>query len=123
MQLILAKTIRGARKRLFFMTKNQVSLRVAGNEYHGWLSVSVVIALQMLARSFTLSLTTQSSLDPKKQFKVAPGDSVELLIGEDLVVTGLTNSTLSFLFLWPLSFRSFDRFPTIPPINSANFVA
>ena len=70
------------------MTKNQVSLRVAGNEYHGWLSVSVVIALQMLARSFTLSLTTQSSSDSKKQFKVAPGDSVELLIGQDVVVTG-----------------------------------
>lgn len=70
------------------MSKNQVSLRVAGSEYHGWLSVSVTSALQSLARAFSLSLTTQSRLDPKEQFKASPGDSVELLIGEDLVVTG-----------------------------------
>ena len=78
----------GARKRLFFMAKNQVSLKISGKVYYGWLSVSVKVAIESLARSFSLSLTPQSNQDSKEQIKVVPGDSVELFIGDDIVLTG-----------------------------------
>ncbi len=65
---------------------DKVSLKVNGKEYGGWLSVSISSSLQSLARTF--SVTTAIDRKNNAVRDIAIGDTVEVFIGEDKVLTG-----------------------------------
>ena len=89
--------LKGRESAFFVMSKNQVSLSIGGKNYYGWLSVSVIVALQSIARSFSVSLTSKSSPYSSGAAKIRVGDDVELSIGGDLVLSGyVTNVDESY---------------------------
>ena len=59
-----------------------------------WLDVSITCALQTLARTFTVSATRDKE---DLTLGVKPGDSVQVFIGEDRVLTGyITKREVSY---------------------------
>ncbi|EAA1519227.1 baseplate protein [Salmonella enterica subsp. enterica serovar Typhimurium] len=66
---------------------NTVFLRVNGRDWGGWTSVRISAGIDRIARDFNVSITRQwpggEDVPPVKN-----GDSVEVLIGDDLVITG-----------------------------------
>lgn len=69
-------------------TENAVSLKVNGKIYTGWLSVEITSKLQTLARRFSVSATRTLAKNADKTDGINAGDSVEVFIGEDKVLTG-----------------------------------
>lgn len=67
---------------------NTVFLRVNGREWGGWTSVRISAGIDRIARDFNVSITRQwpGSVEGTPQIK--NGDAVEVLIGDDLVITG-----------------------------------
>ncbi|HHT2831371.1 TPA: phage baseplate assembly protein [Klebsiella aerogenes] len=67
---------------------NSVFLRVNGREWGGWTSVRISAGIDRIARDFNVAITSQwpGSLDGMPQIK--NGEQVEVLIGEDKVITG-----------------------------------
>ncbi|HEC1251872.1 TPA: baseplate protein, partial [Citrobacter braakii] len=75
---------------------DNVTLRVNGREWGGWTSIRIGAGIERLARDFSVEITRQwpggdgvASLQPR----VKNGDKVEVLIGDDLVVTGWVEAT------------------------------
>lgn len=75
---------------------DNVTLRVNGREWGGWTSIRIGSGIERLARDFSVEITRQwpggdgvASLQPR----VKNGDKVEVLIGDDLVVTGWVEAT------------------------------
>lgn len=75
---------------------DNVTLRVNGREWGGWTSIRIGSGIERLARDFSVEITRQwpggdgvASLQPR----VKNGDKVEVLIGDDLVVTGWIEAT------------------------------
>ncbi|ECN9826053.1 baseplate protein, partial [Salmonella enterica subsp. enterica serovar Johannesburg] len=66
---------------------NTVFLRVNGRDWGGWTSVRISAGIDRIARDFNVSITRQwpggEDVPPVKN-----GDAVEVLIGDDLVITG-----------------------------------
>ncbi|EGA6694618.1 baseplate protein, partial [Salmonella enterica] len=62
-------------------------LRVNGRDWGGWTSVRISAGIDRIARDFNVSITRQwpggEDVPPVKN-----GDAVEVLIGDDLVITG-----------------------------------
>lgn len=67
--------------------KNTVFLRVNGREWGGWTSSRISAGIDRVARDFNVSITRQwPGSDGVPQIK--NGDRVEVMIGDDLVITG-----------------------------------
>lgn len=78
------------------MNDHDVTLRVNGQDFAGWTRVSISAGIDRIARSFDVEITRQW---PKTNnlaelgLPVVDGDSVEILIGNDKVVSGFVDST------------------------------
>ncbi|HHA1670052.1 TPA: phage baseplate assembly protein [Enterobacter roggenkampii] len=70
------------------MTKDDVYLRVDGREWGGWTSVKISAGIDRLARDFNVSITREWPGSHDRTPKIKHGDLVEVLIGDDLVITG-----------------------------------
>ena len=75
---------------------DDVTLRVNGREWGGWTSVRIGAGIERLARDYSVEITREwpggdgvTSL----QLRVKNGDRVEVLIGDDLVITGWVEAT------------------------------
>ncbi|EFE98314.1 phage baseplate assembly protein [Serratia odorifera] len=75
---------------------NTVTLRVNGREWGGWTSVKIAAGIERLARDFNVQITRmwpgESGSVPLAP-RVKKGDAVEVLIGDDLVITGWIEAT------------------------------
>lgn len=75
---------------------DNVTLRVNGREWSGWTSVRISAGIERLARDFTVEITRQwpgENTDQTMKPKVKNGDRVEVLLGDDLVITGWVEAT------------------------------
>ncbi|RJT26928.1 phage baseplate assembly protein [Buttiauxella izardii] len=73
-----------------------VTLRVNGREWGGWTSVRIGAGVERLARDFSVEITRQwpgENTDQAFSPRVKNGDRVEVLIGDDLVITGWVEAT------------------------------
>lgn len=70
--------------------RDRVSLRIAGARYEGWKEVSIETGLDTLAGSFNLALTERFP-DQPELWVIEPGVACEVLIGDDLVITGFVD--------------------------------
>lgn len=75
---------------------DNVTLRIDGREWGGWTSVRIGAGIERLARDFSVEITREwpggdgtASLQPR----IKNGARVEVLIGDDLVVTGWVEAT------------------------------
>lgn len=75
---------------------DNVTLRVDGREWGGWTSVRIGAGIERLARDFSVEITREwpggegaGSLQPR----IRNGAKVEVLIGDDLVMTGWVEAT------------------------------
>lgn len=73
--------------------ENTVWLKVNGVDYGGWKSVSITSGLDRQARDFELGITRRWPGQSDVPRAVAPGDSCQVLIGSDLVLTGFVDAT------------------------------
>ncbi|WJV61349.1 baseplate protein [Pectobacteriaceae bacterium C52] len=70
---------------------NLVILRVNGREWGGWTQCRISAGIERIARDFNVQITREwpGSSDQKNiQTRIKRGDLVEVLIGDDLVITG-----------------------------------
>ncbi|HIF6681403.1 TPA: phage baseplate assembly protein [Serratia marcescens] len=75
---------------------NFVTLRVNGREWGGWTSVKIAAGIERLARDFNVQITRQwpgETGSVPLQPRVKKGELVEVLIGDDLVITGWIEAT------------------------------
>lgn len=75
---------------------DNVTLRVNGREWGGWTSIRIGAGIERLARDFNVEITRfwpgsegAASLQPR----IKNGSKVEVLIGDDLVITGWVEAT------------------------------
>ncbi|WP_424195548.1 phage baseplate assembly protein [Ampullimonas aquatilis] len=73
-------------------TLNNVRLLVAGKEYGGWKSVRIEAGIERQSRSFDLEITTKWPGNNTAR-PVQSGDSCEVFIGNDKVLTGFIDAT------------------------------
>ncbi len=74
-------------------TLNEVTLLVGGMEYGGWKSVRIEAGIDRQARSFDLEVTSRWPGNTNIASRIKPGDSVQVTIGSDLVLTGYVDAT------------------------------
>lgn len=78
------------------MNDHDVTLRVNGKDFAGWTRVNISAGIDRIARSFDVEITRQW---PQRGsiaalgLPVIEGDSVEILIGSDTVITGFVDAT------------------------------
>lgn len=72
---------------------NTVFLRVNGREWGGWTSVRVSAGVERLARDFNVAISRSWPGATEPTPKIKNGDKVEILIGDDLVLTGWVEAT------------------------------
>lgn len=73
--------------------KNRVRLVVAGEEYGGWKTVRIRLAIESQARSFDLEVTDKWPGQTTIPRRIQPGDACQVFIGDDLVLTGYVDAT------------------------------
>lgn len=75
---------------------DEVTLLVNGMRLQWWQSVRIASRLTAIARTFSVSLTKDLSSD-EERLPVKPGDEVEVLIGNDIVLSGyITKTAINF---------------------------
>ena len=75
---------------------NNVTLQVNGRQWGGWTSLSISAGVERIARDFNVEITRRwPGGDEVKQMqpRIKNGDSVAVLIGNDLVMTGYVDAT------------------------------
>lgn len=72
---------------------NTVWLKVNGTDYGGWKKVSITAGLDRQARDFELEVTSRWPGQTDLQRRINPGDTCQVLIGSDLVLTGFVDAT------------------------------
>lgn len=75
---------------------DNVTLRVNGREWNGWTSVRIGAGIERLARDFSVEITRQWPGDEgitTLQPRIKNGSKVEVLIGDELVITGWVEAT------------------------------
>lgn len=72
---------------------NEVSLRVNGVDYAGWLDVEITAGIERQARDFSLNITRTWPGAKDIPRKVQPGDICEVYIDADKVLTGYIDAT------------------------------
>lgn len=75
------------------MSANDVTLRVAGQDFGGWKSVRIEAGIERQARSFDLEVTDKWPGNTEVTTRIKPGDDCEVRIGDDLVLTGYVDAT------------------------------
>lgn len=75
---------------------DNVTLRVNGREWNGWTSVRIGAGIERLARDFSVEITRQWPGDEgitTLQPRIKNGSKVEVLIGDERVITGWVEAT------------------------------
>ncbi len=75
---------------------NHVILRVNGREWGGWTRVQISAGIERLSRDFNVEITRQwpgESGSVPLQPRIKKGELVEVLIGQDKVLTGWIEAT------------------------------
>lgn len=78
------------------MTDHDVTLRVNGKEFSGWMRVTISAGIDRISRSFDVEITRQwpqTGNLTELELPVIEGDLVEVLIGTDKVITGYVDAT------------------------------
>ncbi|WP_455424790.1 phage baseplate assembly protein [Dryocola sp. LX212] len=78
------------------MNDHDVTLRVNGKDFSGWTRVNISAGIDRIARHFDVEITRQwpqSSDLHHLDLPVIEGDLVEVLIGDDKVLTGYVDAT------------------------------
>ncbi|MFT4271276.1 MAG: baseplate protein [Pantoea sp.] len=73
-----------------------VYLRVNGREWGGWTSVRIAAGIERIARDFNIQITRSwpgDDAQAARRSRIRKGDKVEVLIGDDLVITGWVEAT------------------------------
>lgn len=70
-----------------------VRLLVNGQEYGGWKSVRISAGIERQARDFDLEVTDRWPGQTTIPRRIQPGDSCQVFIGQDLVLTGYVDAT------------------------------
>lgn len=73
---------------------DKVNLFINGKIYDGWKSAEIKRSLKAASGSFSLSVTDRWS-DKSEPWIIAPGDSAELKLGSDLIITGYVDTVSS----------------------------
>lgn len=73
--------------------EDSVLLKVNGREFRGWKRVSVTAGLDRQARDFELDITFRWPDRAAIRDMIRPGDSCQILLGRDLVLTGYVDTT------------------------------
>ena len=73
---------------------NILALRIAGTDYRGWTSVNVTRSIESAASSFSLSVTDVWP-DQDDPIRIFCGDECEIVIGDDVVLTGYVEAVTS----------------------------
>lgn len=73
--------------------QNMVRLLVGGTEYAGWKSVRIEPGIERQARNFVLDVTDKWPGQTDIPRRIQPGDACQVLIGDDLVLTGYVDAT------------------------------
>lgn len=74
-------------------TDNLVRLLVNGIEYGGWKAVRISAGIERQARDFDLEVTDRWPGQTEVPRRIQPGDSCQVFIGADLVLTGYVDAT------------------------------
>lgn len=74
------------------MDQNEISLRINGTDFKGWKSVRIAAGIERMARDFTLEATSKWPGSDIAQ-RIGPGQSCEIYIGQDKILTGYIDST------------------------------
>lgn len=72
---------------------DEVTLRVNGLEYGGWLEVEITAGIERQSRSFSLSITRTWPGAKELPRRVKPFDLCEVFIGSEKVLTGFIDAT------------------------------
>lgn len=72
---------------------NTVTLSVGGHDYGGWKAVTIGAGLERQARDFTLGITWRWPGGGDVPVRIRQGESLELYIGQDLLLTGYVFTT------------------------------
>jgi len=72
---------------------NEVTLRVNGTDFKGWLEVEIVAGIERQARDFSLAITRNWPGATDIPRRVRPGDVCEVWIGSDKLLTGYVDAT------------------------------
>lgn len=72
---------------------NDVTLRVNGTEFKGWLDVEIGAGIERQARDFKLNITRTWPGATDIPRRVVAGDQCEVFIGKDKVLTGYIDAT------------------------------
>lgn len=73
------------------MSGDRVRLRVGGLAFEGWLSVSVTRSIEQAAGAFELGVSSRYP-GADNPIQIRPSSSCEVLLGDDLVLTGYVDS-------------------------------
>lgn len=74
-------------------TANLVRLLVGSSEYGGWKSARLSAGIERQARDFDLEVTDRWPGQTDIPRRIQPGDTCQLFIGQDLVLTGYVDAT------------------------------
>lgn len=72
-------------------SNDQVSLRVEGNRFEGWQSVSIKRSIKAISGAFQLSVTEKWAQD-QKPWKIVPGNECVLSVNKEDLITGYVDS-------------------------------
>ncbi len=68
-----------------------LTLKIGGQIYGGWKSVSIRTGIEQIAGSFDLAITERWPNQPT-EWAIPPGESCVVLIGDDVVISGYVDS-------------------------------
>lgn len=74
-------------------TDNEITLRVNGINYGGWLDVEITLGIERQARDFRLGVTRTWPGASELPRRIRAGDVCEVFIGADKVLTGYVDAT------------------------------
>ena len=70
---------------------NLLTLRVGGQVFAGWKSVSIRLGLEQIAGTYDLAITERWPWQPL-EWSIPPGEFCEILIGDDPVISGYVDA-------------------------------
>ena len=76
---------------------DDVSLLIGGRRWSGWTDVRITRGIERLPSDFQVSLTEFSPTERGRGIEILRGDSVQVLIGEDAVLTGYVDRIMRSL--------------------------